>query len=225
MSAGKVRITDAAGDLVAEFSARPAETSDRLVRFWHEWMREEPVTIERGRVTGPLPERWSSVPAAMEAWQALKRARDVGPAGARAVPRPGAGGRAVSQVAERPGRALGTAVAATRFAVVPAQTHLQAVRKARGWSQARALAELERVAAHRGVRLATSESLKVQLSRWENGHCTPDGFYTPLLCEVYAAEPYQLGIVSHDAEPDDPARLRAAARRPGWSRCNARSVL
>jgi hypothetical protein len=29
------------------------------------------VTIERGRVTGPPPERWSSVPAAMEAWQAL----------------------------------------------------------------------------------------------------------------------------------------------------------
>jgi transcriptional regulator with XRE-family HTH domain len=115
----------------------------------------------------------------------------------------------MSQVAEAPARAPG---AVTTFAAVPAQTHLQAVRKARGWSQGRAISELARVAAHRGVRVPAPESLKVQLSRWENGHGRPDGFYTELLCEMYAAEPYELGIVSQDAQPDDPARLRRGAQ-------------
>jgi hypothetical protein len=69
--AGKVRITDRDGDLVAEFTDQPAETSEKLVSFWQAWLSEEPVTIERGRVTAQMPERWSSVPAAVEAWQAL----------------------------------------------------------------------------------------------------------------------------------------------------------
>jgi transcriptional regulator with XRE-family HTH domain len=111
----------------------------------------------------------------------------------------------VSQATEAPGLSAGGGAS---FAALPAQTHLQAARKALGWSQLRAISELERVAASRSVRLPGRDSLKVMLSSWENGHRLPGGTYTPLLCEMYEAEPYQLGIVSRGAQPDDPASLR-----------------
>ena len=63
---------------------------------------------------------------------------------------------------------------------------LRAARGAQGWSQtdaARALAELARI---RGVDVASPASLKTQLSRWENGHATPEAPYRALLAELYA---------------------------------------
>ena len=68
-----------------------------------------------------------------------------------------------------------------------APSALRAAREARGWSQndaARALAELART---RGVRVAVTASLKTQLSRWENGHATPEQPYRMLLAELYPA--------------------------------------
>jgi transcriptional regulator with XRE-family HTH domain len=62
---------------------------------------------------------------------------------------------------------------------------LRAAREAQGWSQidaARALAELART---RDVRVAAPGSLKTQLSRWENGHATPEQPYRTLLAELY----------------------------------------
>jgi transcriptional regulator with XRE-family HTH domain len=72
-------------------------------------------------------------------------------------------------------------------------TPLQAARLARGWSQARMVSELIRLARWKKIDVASAASLKTQLSRWENGHVTPD-YYQPLLCEVLKATPGELGF-------------------------------
>ena len=62
---------------------------------------------------------------------------------------------------------------------------LRTARETRGWSQstaARALADLART---HGTTVASPASLKTQLSRWENGHATPDEPYRTLLAELY----------------------------------------
>jgi transcriptional regulator with XRE-family HTH domain len=75
-------------------------------------------------------------------------------------------------------------------------TALQAARHARGWSQARVVWELMRLAESKGMKVASTASLKTQLSRWENGHVTPE-YYQALLCEFYNMPPGGLGISSH----------------------------
>jgi len=72
-------------------------------------------------------------------------------------------------------------------------TPLQTARRARGWSQARAVSELLRLARWKRIGVASATSLKTQLSRWENGHVTPD-YYQGLLCEVYRSTPGELGF-------------------------------
>ncbi len=72
-------------------------------------------------------------------------------------------------------------------------TPLQAARLARGWSQTRMVSELMRLARWKKVDVASAASLKTQLSRWENGHVTPE-YYQPLLCEVLNATPGELGF-------------------------------
>ncbi len=67
-------------------------------------------------------------------------------------------------------------------------TPLQAARHARGWSQARMVSELMRLARWKKTGVASAASLKTQLSRWENGHVTPD-YYQALLCELFHATP------------------------------------
>jgi transcriptional regulator with XRE-family HTH domain len=72
-------------------------------------------------------------------------------------------------------------------------TPLQAARRARGWSQVRAVSELVRLATWKEIHVASAASLKTQLSRWENGHVTPD-YYQALLCEIYKSTPGELGF-------------------------------
>ena len=55
----------------------------------------------------------------------------------------------------------------------------------RGWSQSRAIAELQKHARALGVTLPSAASLKTELSRWENGHRTPDAFYQRLFAMAY----------------------------------------
>ena len=76
-------------------------------------------------------------------------------------------------------------------------TPLQAARRARGWSQARAVSELARLAKWKKIHVASAASLKTQLSRWENGHVTPD-YYQALLCEIYKSTPGELGFGIQD---------------------------
>ncbi len=65
---------------------------------------------------------------------------------------------------------------------------------ARGWSQARAIAELQRHAQQQELRLPAFSSMKTELSRWENGHRTPDAFYRRLLELAYGMSGIDLGV-------------------------------
>jgi hypothetical protein len=59
------------------------------------------------------------------------------------------------------------------------------------------VSELMKLARWKKVDVASAASLKTQLSRWENGHVTPD-YYQPLLCEVLKATPGELGFGIQD---------------------------
>ena len=74
-------------------------------------------------------------------------------------------------------------------------TRLKAARLARGWSQSRLIHALRQQAEDMGLRLPASASLKTQVSRWENGHCTPDEFYRQLFQAVFGQSDVDLGLV------------------------------
>ena len=59
------------------------------------------------------------------------------------------------------------------------------------------VSELIRLARWKKIDVASAASLKTQLSRWENGHVTPE-YYQPLLCEVLKATPGELGFGIQD---------------------------
>lgn len=61
---------------------------------------------------------------------------------------------------------------------------IRSARQARGWSQTQLLAALRSQAVLEHVTLMSPASLRVALSRWENGHTVPDLVHTRLLCCV-----------------------------------------
>jgi tetratricopeptide (TPR) repeat protein len=99
-------------------------------------------------------------------------------------------------------------------------TPLQAARRARDWSQARTVWQLTRLAAQRGVKVASAASLKTELSRWENGHVTP-GYYQGLLCELFRLSAAELGFGTQDlpstSSPHDTSDAVLIAK-PVWTR-------
>lgn len=66
---------------------------------------------------------------------------------------------------------------------------IRSARQARGWSQTQLLAALRSQAALEHVTLMSPASLRVALSRWENGHTVPDLVHTRLLCSVLELSP------------------------------------
>ena len=103
-------------------------------------------------------------------------------------------------------------------------TPLQAARRARGWSQPRAVSELMRLARWKGIRVASAASLKTQLSRWENGHVTPE-HYQGLLCELYKSTPGELGFGIQDlpnSPSKEPSRGTALIASREWTRDDIR---
>ncbi|HEX5811786.1 MAG TPA: hypothetical protein VFY38_06795 [Pseudonocardia sp.] len=89
-------------------------------------------------------------------------------------------------------------------------TSLRAARDAQGWSQAVAARALAGLARERGVPVASAASLKTLLSRWENGHATPEAPYRALLEELYAESGVDLTPPAPTPDPAGPvARLRA----------------
>src|ERR1700722_10687450 len=99
-------------------------------------------------------------------------------------------------------------------------TPLQAARRARGWSQPRAVSELMRLARWTGICVASAASLKTQLSRWEKGHVTPD-HYQGLLCELYKSTPGELGFGIQDlpnTASKDPSPGTTLIARRDWTR-------
>ena len=93
----------------------------------------------------------------------------------------------------------------------PMTTPLQAARRARGWSQVRAVSELMRLARWKEIEVASAASLKTQLSRWENGHVTPD-YYQELLCELYGSTPGELGFGIQEL-PSGPSKESSQGHR------------
>lgn len=76
---------------------------------------------------------------------------------------------------------------------MPIGDELKAARKAKGWSHTRVIHALTLHARQHGVSIMTERSLKTALSRWENGHTTPDQFYRGLLASVLGLpDPYDL---------------------------------
>lgn len=97
-------------------------------------------------------------------------------------------------------------------------TRLQEARATRGWSQGRLVHELVTRGAAAGVALPGPESLKSQISRWENGHVVPEAQYRRLLREVYGLDDRDLGFSTVISESVNSAgeelrvRLARAAR-------------
>lgn len=62
---------------------------------------------------------------------------------------------------------------------------LRQAREARSWSSAQLRLQLRQTARRRSVSIASDGSLRIMLSRWENGHSRPDAMYRMLLEEVF----------------------------------------
>lgn len=69
---------------------------------------------------------------------------------------------------------------------------IQQARKARGWSQARLIYEIEKYARERSVGIASSASLKVYVSEWENGRRAVSAEYAAILRGVLGATDEEL---------------------------------
>ncbi|HEV7472055.1 MAG TPA: hypothetical protein VGO23_20050 [Pseudonocardia sp.] len=88
---------------------------------------------------------------------------------------------------------------------------LRAARAARRWSQTVAARELAALGRERAAPTASAVSLKTQLSRWENGHATPDPPYRALLAELYGTDEAALGLAVPEAGPGPVASPLPAA--------------
>ena len=78
---------------------------------------------------------------------------------------------------------------------------LTQARKDRNWSQARLLAQLRLVARAAGMTLSDDTVLRVNLSRWENGHQRPSKMYVDLLCDALEVTAADLGFSSLRSDP------------------------
>lgn len=71
---------------------------------------------------------------------------------------------------------------------------IAALRRSMGWSQERLLVEMERHAPTIGIQLASRSSMRIKLSRWENGHNVPELLSRRLLCHIFDCDEEALGI-------------------------------
>jgi tetratricopeptide (TPR) repeat protein len=74
------------------------------------------------------------------------------------------------------------------------RTKLAAAREHLGWSQARLMSELQRRGRATGLVVMSTSSLRTALSRWENGHITPDRDHRQLLRDIYGLTDAELGF-------------------------------
>jgi transcriptional regulator with XRE-family HTH domain len=79
-------------------------------------------------------------------------------------------------------------------------TPLGRARLTRGWSQHKVVRALLLLAQHWDWDIASEDSLKVQMSRWENGAVRPGPTYQVLLCAVFRTTPDELGL-TRTADP------------------------
>src|SRR6476660_2854452 len=93
---------------------------------------------------------------------------------------------------------------------------LQQARVDRGWTQSRTIAAIESEARALGHSVPGRASLKTQLSRWENGHKSPDELYRLLLQRIYGMNAVELGF-----EPADSTGLDVGT---SWEDCVERTA-
>ncbi len=93
---------------------------------------------------------------------------------------------------------------------------LRQLRRQRGWTQAQLIDHLRAAAAQDGVRLPPARSLRIMVSRWENGHVQPEKDYRHYLRQV-------LSQTSHPAQTDScsiptpgHAPVPLGGQPPGW---------
>lgn len=91
------------------------------------------------------------------------------------------------------------------------RSRLAAAREQLGWSQARLVSELERRSRATGLVVMSAPSLKTALSRWENGHVTPDRHYRQLLRDIYGLSDADLGFASLTVVTVEPDQTAGAA--------------
>jgi transcriptional regulator with XRE-family HTH domain len=75
---------------------------------------------------------------------------------------------------------------------------LRNARLSRGWSSARLRQELTRAATRLELPVAGDASLRVLISRWENGHATPDPVNRLLLQDAFGLDAESLGLADDD---------------------------
>jgi transcriptional regulator with XRE-family HTH domain len=73
-------------------------------------------------------------------------------------------------------------------------TRIREARQSHGWSQSRLIRALTEAAARDGYALPDQGSLRVMVSRWENGHVTPDDTYRRYLCVALGRSERELGL-------------------------------
>ncbi|WP_067470548.1 helix-turn-helix domain-containing protein [Nocardia amamiensis] len=76
---------------------------------------------------------------------------------------------------------------------------IKSARTERGWSQAQLLGAMRTQAAQQAISLMTPESLRVALSRWENGHTKPDTVHSRLLRQVLELPSRPMGTPETDS--------------------------
>src|SRR3954452_7531620 len=81
------------------------------------------------------------------------------------------------------------------------RTKLQAARCAEGWSQARLMMLMKAKAPQADLRLPSDASLETELSRWENGHKTPEPCYRKLFRIIYGLTDEELGFPADSSSP------------------------
>ncbi|MEU9502831.1 XRE family transcriptional regulator [Streptomyces sp. NPDC048196] len=86
-------------------------------------------------------------------------------------------------------------------------TPLGKARLRRGWSRERTVRALMALADRWGWQVATENSLKVQLHRWEHQQGRPSETYRVLLCALFQSSPDALGFTG-PARQASPSALR-----------------
>lgn len=84
---------------------------------------------------------------------------------------------------------------------------LREARLSRGWSSAELRTELAHAARRLGVGVASDASLRVLISRWENGRAHPEAVNRLLLQEVFELDAAALGLSEDDGQRADVTAL------------------
>src|SRR4051794_35595733 len=96
-----------------------------------------------------------------------------------------------------------------------APNRLEAIRLSRGWTQYRLVIEIEQVARQLTIPIAQRMSLKVQVSRWENGGAISPK-YRRILKIIYRASDDELGFTTSDHEDKGTGRLPPIPFHGSW---------